>query len=59
MFLFWPCMVMQLSTYASTLFFSVLDEKLSHTWIQIKKKNNLTFDVFPWVLTEQIEDWNL
>ena len=23
------------------------------------KKNNLTFDVFPWVLTEQIKDWNL
>ena len=51
----------------SPLFFSILDEKLSHPWIQFKKKLNssrpsMGFDrkkIKISVLTEQIEDWYL
>ena len=50
------------------IFFFFFDEKLSHPWIQIKKKTfkflrlSMGFDrrkIKIWVLTEQIEDWYL
>ena len=37
----------------SPLFFSVFDEKLSHLWIQIKKKTVELFTSFLWVLIDK------